>query len=677
MTPTDYTYDVETPRNLFTACFYRSEDGGRWKFEISERIHQGFELYQFLIQVQESGGRMVGFNNLHFDYPIIHMIMERKGQVSSYELYLKAQAIIGSDNPWEHTVNPKDVRIPQIDLYKIHHFDNNAKRTSLKMIENNMRSMNIKDLPFGPHDDIPITYIDTVINYNWHDTDETDKFREFTKPQIDFRDVLSKKYNKDMTNFNDTKIGEFIFIDRLEKAGVQCFQHIDGKRQPRQTSRQNIPLREVVFDWVNFMEPGFNAVKEWFQMQTITTTNGVFSDIHENRLGAVAMYAEMRERRGRPHQVGDFIPSCEWVEELKNGKRYLRYRQADTLNVVVNGFQFDFGAGGIHGSVEPQIVRSTDTHLIIDLDVASYYPNLAIANRLYPAHLSETFCDIYKEIFEERRKYDKKDPINGAYKLALNGVYGKSNSIYSCFYDPVYTMSITINGQLLLCLLAEWLMQIPGLSMVQINTDGLTVMCPRNEVISLTQISKRWEETTRLELERNDYRMMAIRDVNNYIAQDEKDGKLKRKGAYCHETPLENPATRELEWYKNHSCRVARLAAEAYLVHGTPIETFIREHDDTFDFMKCVKVPRNFRLELRYPDGTHEKLENITRYYVTNHGGTLVKVMPPLKGKTDERVNEIEAGWQSWPCNDMDSYKADICYPYYIREAQKLVERLV
>ena len=64
-------------------------------------------------------------------------------------------------------------------------------------------------------------------------------------------------------------------------------------------------------------------------------------------------------------------------------------------------------------------------------------------------------------------------------KLALNGVYGDSNNVFSVFYDPLFTMSITLNGQLLLCLLAENLMEnVPGLKIIQCNTDGITVRIP-------------------------------------------------------------------------------------------------------------------------------------------------------------------------------------------------------
>jgi hypothetical protein len=62
-----------------------------------------------------------------------------------------------------------------------------------------------------------------------------------------------------------------------------------------------------------------------------------------------------------------------WIEEveLKSGKSswYKKWNVAKNLNVVLNGFQFDFGTGGIHGSIEPCTVKSDDDYLIVDWDV--------------------------------------------------------------------------------------------------------------------------------------------------------------------------------------------------------------------------------------------------------------------------------------------------------------------
>ncbi|MDZ7906352.1 MAG: hypothetical protein U5N55_11680 [Cypionkella sp.] len=59
-------------------------------------------------------------------------------------------------------------------------------------------------------------------------------------------------------------------------------------------------------------------------------------------------------------------------------------------------------------------------------------------------------------------------------KLAANGTYGKTNDKFSALFDPKHTMAVTINGQLLLSMLAERLMGVPSLRIIQVNTDGIT-----------------------------------------------------------------------------------------------------------------------------------------------------------------------------------------------------------
>ena len=135
------------------------------------------------------------------------------------------------------------------------------------------------------------------------------------------------------------------------------------------------------------------------------------------------------------------------------------------------------------------------------------YPNIAISNRVYPEHLTEKFCDIYEDVYNQRKSFAKGTAENAMLKLALNSVYGDSNNKYSVFYDPKYTMNITINGQLSLCLLAEKLLTIEGLKIIQVNTDGVTVAVPIDKE---TDIIKYFIDgrTSGLQLEFADYSKM-------------------------------------------------------------------------------------------------------------------------------------------------------------------------
>lgn len=291
------------------------------------------------------------------------------------------------------------------------------------------------------------------------------------------------------------------------------------------------------------------------------------------------------------------------------------------------------------------------------------YPNIAISNNLFPLHLTKKFCEIYKDVYEQRKSFAKGSAENGVMKLALNGVYGDSNNQYSPFYDPAYTMSVTINGQLSLCLLVDKLLDIEGLKIAQVNTDGVTVAMRRDTEGQYVEICEAWQKQVGLELEYADYSAMWIRDVNNYISQYT-NGKLKNKGAYEY---------KDLAWHKNTSCLIVPMAAEAHMLHGVDVREFIKNHDNKFDFMLRAKIPRSSRLVLVYEDGREELQQNICRYYPCKDGGKLVKIMPPLEDGGEERRLSIDSSWNVRTCNNMDDFEGNIDYEYYVAEVEKLI----
>jgi hypothetical protein len=217
-------------------------------------------------------------------------------------------------------------------------------------------------------------------------------------------------------------------------------------------------------------------------------------------------------------------------------------------------------------------------------------------------------------------------------------------------------MSITLNGQLLLCLLAERLMEIGGLSLVQINTDGVTVRVPRAHMRRVDETCAWWMQLTGLNLEQVRYRRMFLRDVNNYIGQYE-DGSVKRKGAY----------EWNIGWHQNAGGLVIPKVAEKVLVDGAPIRETVENWPHLHDFMLRIKVPRSSYLQW----GDHQA-QNTTRYYVAKGGKPLTKWMPPLKGKTDWRKFAVESGWNVQVCNDIKDVGPEIDFDYYVNEIEKL-----
>ena len=318
--------------------------------------------------------------------------------------------------------------------------------------------------------------------------------------------------------------------------------------------------------------------------------------------------------------------------------------------------------------------------MILDVDVTSMYPWIAIWYSLYPQHLGMTFVNVLKKLFDIRtaaKKKNKLDPtdkaseaVNGGLKLAMNGCVGKSNDKYSYMYDPQFNMSITVNGQLLLSMLAERIANIQDIVILQANTDGITVRIRRDKEEEFRAICKQWEEDTGLLLEDAQYKRMIIRDVNNYLAEDMKSHP-KHKGIF-EIIPKQNGKT---AYNKNWSERIIPIALEAYYLRNIPVEQTIKNHKDIFDFCIAKKFPKPWFGRFDYIENGEKRTtifkKNI-RYYISNKGSFLYKV-----NSADKRESQLSVGFAVTPFNlyvEKEDY--DINYSYYISETNKIINSI-
>lgn len=594
-----YAYDIETFSNFFCCVFKNDTD------TIRANINN---IREVLLELNKRNVELVGFNNVGFDYPVLHWIIENPG-CTDHRVYQYAQRLIAgergySGQPYFH----------QIDLFKIHHFDNKAKATSLKVIEFNLRMNSIQDLPYDPSITMTQFQKADILRYCEHDVNATWQFYKASIELVEFRRGLGRRW----MNYSNTKIGEQWMIQELERSGIR-------PGMPAPVDR--IELGPLLFDYIQFDRPEFKDLLARFQGRVVYETKGAITD-----------------------------------------------------SVTIDGFRYDFGLGGVHGSRCG--VFEGDLY---DWDVASYYPNLAIVNEFYPRHLGPEYCPVYRGIYEERKKHEKGTPLNAALKEALNATFGNSNNKFSPFYDPFYTMKTTVNGQLLLCMLSERLLTI-DCYMIQINTDGLTVQCPPHRVKDMQRVCAEWQKLTGLVLEMATYKKMYVRDVNNYIAVGDK---VKRKGAYEYNR----------QWHQNHSALIVPRAVEAHLLHGVNVEQFIREWKDPFDFMLRTKVRRSD--QLFWGD---DPVQRVTRYYVSTNGRELSKVIPAKgiighykrargmnhhewddtvwipslhtknKSTWQDTCTAVEAGRLITIANNFNGMLDNVDYQYYIEKAYKLIE---
>lgn len=610
-------YDCETYPNFFSMVVmpFAEGDDRRATYEISERCNDVYHIAQLI----RDGGlsRMYGYNSMAFDYPLLHYLIglyeyspHLSGSELAARLFDRAQHIVAENNhtPWAHHIRHSEQLVPQCCLLMLNHFDNRAKMTSLKTLEFNIRSPSVEELPFPVGTVLTPEQMDVVLSYNGNDVLETKRFGRLCLDAVRFREGLIEAgtFGPDCLNWNDTKIGERFFISRLEQRSPGITRPDRQGRKP-QTWRDKISLGDVIVPYVAFERLELRAMLD--------------------RLKGVTVDGQ----------------------ETKN---------AYSQTVILDGFAVEIGQGGIHGSVERRTIRATSERCIIDIDVTGYYPSLAIINNFYPAHIGPAFTEVYREIRDERAAAKKAGDVvkAGTLKLATNGTFGKTGSRHSVLYDPQCMLSITLNGQLLQCVLAEALLRVPGLELVQMNTDGLTVTLPRAQRDRLDAVCDWWQRQTQLELEFADYAAMWVRDVNNYLAITPA-GKIKRKGAYDHEM-LSGSTGGQKAWNRDFSALVVPKAAEAAFIHDQDPADFIATHADAYDFALRARVTGASRLVL---GRSGRELGKTVRYYIAEAGEPLVKIMPPLAGKTEPRRIGIHAEGQATCSGTRGKWVCDAC----------------
>ena len=634
-----YIYDIEMYPNLFFVLFYDIANRKYHKFEISQFKNQKDDLAKFL--AKNKGCTLIGYNNVRYDYPLLHYFIILLGKKLTNKeivtrLFKKSSQLIKINS----TVGKPLFR--NIDLLLINHFDNKAKMVSLKELEFNLRMENIQDLPHHFTKTLTKKQIEEVTLYCKNDVDATYNFYLECEDSINFRERMSQLYEIDFTNYNDVKIGEAILIDALSKKMNVEKEVIKSMR----THRNTMSIKDIMVDYVKFYGDALKTFVDWWKTKVITETKGQFSKIP--------------------------VEEIEDIFQYTNQKLCMKDTMLKKLNIVHKDFQFDFGTGGIHGILKPGKWKSDDNNKLILVDVSSYYPNLCSKNGFHPAHFpKDIFIQVIDMLYQQRMqgKKDGDNEIVKAIKLALNGaLYGKSNDKFSCMYDPQMMMSVCVNGQLLLVMLAEKLIDL-GFEVIQINTDGILLSCPNKKEDTLKKVCDNWMNLTKLKLDYDYFDLVVQKDCNNYIARYT-NGKIKRKGAAFNY---------KLEWHKNHSALVVQKAVEKYFLDDIPVETFIKSHKNIFDFMLRVKLNRGSSLSA-ITDGEKLQMQKITRYFVAKEGNYVFeKELPPLNGK--RRFTAVEKNYNVIPCNNISSTLwsdeyifSEINYDYYIEKANKIIE---
>jgi hypothetical protein len=563
---------------------------------------------------------LIGYNSLTFDAQVLEY-MDRNPNCTAADIRRYARIITSEDNR-RPDVAEWQIKIPQLDLFRALSLSTKAKRTGLKWCEFMMDLENIEDMPSQGTGD---NWEEMVLSYNLNDVIATKELYVRYKHEIELRKAITKRDGVNVLNSTEPDMAKKLFGKYLSRAMRIPLNDLKSMS----TDREIVNVKDIIFPYVSFKSKPFNDVLTHFQTLSL-------------------------ERKGSFEKI-----------------------------VMYQGVEIVYGLGGIHAAPKNKIIKSDEKNIIKSLDVVSYYPNLMIRNGLCPEHLpKDIFLPLYEGFFNERRSVPKSDPRNYILKILLNSTYGLTNDEYSFLRDRAVTLSICINGQLLLTMLLEELVsKIPNTQLVMMNTDGFEISIPREYEELYSSICKEWEVLTMLELEFENYQKMIISDVNNYIAVYT-NGKTKAKGKYEY---------KDIPLHKNKSHSIIPTSVFHYWVHGIPIEETIKNHRNIFDFCGGVRARSSGErgaswYELQKIDGEDlkiTKLSKTVRYYICKtkddgylfkkyQNGTVEHVEAPSRNGRIFKDWKVKYFNKSFTYDDFSEYNID--YQYYIMKAREWID---
>ena len=279
-------------------------------------------------------------------------------------------------------------------------------------------------------------------------------------------------------------------------------------------------------------------------------------------------------------RLSKYKKAAEWFMDEKN------HDYKKNFSMEVAGVKHDFGWGGVHGAKEKYHYKCDKDHLMLHVDVESFYPRLMIWHDLLTRNAKKP--KRFKGIFNRRMqlKHEGKKKAQAPLKIVINGTFGISKDPTNKAYDPRNANLICVNGQLLLLDLIEKLETVPSFELIQSNTDGLIIKIHRRDFDIVDDICFEWETRTDMKLGFDYVYEIWQKDVNNYVFVDF-DGKAERKGAYVKElSPMDNDLP------------IINKALVDYMLKGVPVEKTINDCDNLIDFQKICKLTSKFNYVL-------------------------------------------------------------------------------
>lgn len=632
------------------------------------------DLFSLLYWLQQKADYF-GYNNKKYDRLMLSALLMYYNQFDKPSklitfLYETSQRVIRSSNNdtlWTDNFTSlilrNNVAFRDLDLFQIFRLDHYHK--SLKQTSINIKWYNLKEYTMPPIGDldrhyyherlpeakgmtdrelnihyrnvferfIPKEYLNEMADYNDNDVYIVAELIRMNQEEVLLRYRISEEYKVDVYSASRSTIADKVIVKLYSKfTGLHPKAFIDTK-----TIRRKILVSEILSDKIAFSTPELNDI---------------LSDIRSLTL---------RGEKG----------------EFDRGFTFM-------------GTSYTIATGGLHSNEIPAVYVENSDSIIVDRDVASYYPNMIRSLKVCQKHLiPKAWFRIADTIVDERLEHkhlakdksldvmerDKHATAAACLKIVANaGIFGKMGSENSFLCDKKAMYQVTINGQLFLLMLIEKL-ELAGIHVISANTDGIVTIVPRELEQTADDICHWWEKHLGLELEFTYYTKYVTEGVNSYLTV-KRGGSSKFKGRM-------NPKMFLEDLSKGYNSPIVAKCVTEYFINGTPVMETLRNAKSILDFCRTQNVNHKYRLEFTHVvDGKirTDVVQRNTRFYISSTGGTLMKVESMgWNERNEEQVKKSSlcAGQRVSICNtvdDTDISELNVNYLYYYNEAMAIIE---
>ena len=632
------------------------------------------DLFSLLYWLQQKADYF-GYNNRKYDRLMLSALLMYYNQFDKPSklitfLYETSQRVIRSSNNdtlWTDNFTSlilrNNVAFRDLDLFQIFRLDHYHK--SLKQTSINIKWYNLKEYTMPPIGDldrhyyherlpeakgltdrelnihyrnvferfIPKEYLNEMADYNDNDVYIVAELIRMNQEEVLLRYRISEEYKVDVYSASRSTIADKVIVKLYSKfTGLHPKAFIDTK-----TIRRKILVSEILSDKIAFSTPELNDI---------------LSDIRSLTL------------RG---EKGEFDREFTFM-----------------------GTSYTIATGGLHSNEIPAVYVENSDSIIVDRDVASYYPNMIRSLKVCQKHLiPKAWFRIADTIVDERLEHkhlakdksldvmerDKHATAAACLKIVANaGIFGKMGSEKSFLCDKKAMYQVTINGQLFLLMLIEKL-ELAGIHVISANTDGIVTIVPIELEQTADDICHWWEKHLGLELEFTYYTKYVTEGVNSYLTV-KRGGSSKFKGRM-------NPKMFLEDLSKGYNSPIVAKCVTEYFINGTPVMETLRNAKSILDFCRTQNVNHKYRLEFTHVvDGKirTDVVQRNTRFYISSTGGTLMKVESMgWNERNEEQVKKSSlcAGQRVSICNtvdDTDISELNVNYLYYYNEAMAIIE---